>query len=459
VNALAESPANPARRVLFLAFYFPPLGGGGVQRSVKFVRYLPELGYEPVVVTGPARGRTRHAPLDVSSDESLAASTRIARMEGNLPDDSRPDRWARWFQRPSTFEQAWSAGCIAAGRRAAGSAPVDVIFATMSPFETSRAAAALSAELGVPWVADLRDPWALDEMTVYPTRWHRALAERRMGARLASASRVVMNTPEAGRALRERFAGLAERTAVIPNGFDPEDFGPPPQRPPGDPFRIVHVGSLHAALGAANRRRRRLRRWVGGERVPVDILARSHVHLLRALERWQRDRPDEVANVELVLAGDLSAADRDTVARSCVRNRVRMPGYVSHAEAIRWLQRADLLFLPMHGLPPGERARIVPGKAYEYLGARRPILAAVPEGDARDFVLASGLGEVCGPDEVEAMEAIARRRYAGRYQKPTTPVDAAIRRFERRALSRALADELDRAIAQNADKTTAGSLL
>jgi glycosyltransferase involved in cell wall biosynthesis len=351
-------------------------------------------------------------------------------------------------------------GCQKTALRAASGGEVDVILASMSPFETGEAAARLAARLRVPWVADLRDPWALDEMIVYPTRWHRARELRRMRRCLSSASLVIMNTPEAALALRRAFPELSGRTIAITNGFDAEDFPGAPARRCGDRFRIVHTGALHVALGSANRRRRRLRRWIGGELVEVDILTRSHVYLLRALGRWRRDHADEVACAELVLAGDLSAADRSAVEGSAVADLVQMPGYLSHSESVALLRSADLLFLPMHALPPGERARIVPGKTYEYLAAKRPILGAVPEGDARDFVLASGLGEVCTPKDVEAMVEILRRHFemkrAG--QEPVPAPASFYRQFERRVITERLARALASVIGREASQTNAGEL-
>jgi len=341
-------------------------------------------------------------------------------------------------------------GCETTALRAAADQEVDVILASMSPFETGEAASRLATRLRVPWVADLRDPWALDEMIVYPTRWHRARELRRMRSCLSSASLVIMNTPEAAVALRQAFPELSERTIAITNGFDAEDFLGTPPRICGDGFRIVHTGALHVALGSANQRRRRLRRWIGGERVEVDILTRSHVYLLRAVSRWRRDFPGEVGRTELVLAGDLSAADRAVVEGSDVADLVRLPGYLSHSDSVALLRSADLLFLPMHALPPGERARIVPGKTYEYLAAKRPILAAVPDGDARDLVVASGLGEVCAPDDVETMAEILKRcfeaKQAGREVVPAP--ESFYQQFERRALTaklaRALASVIER---------------
>jgi glycosyltransferase involved in cell wall biosynthesis len=416
-----------------------------VQRTLKFAKYLPEQGVETVVVTGPARRSTRHAPLDVSLGLEVPPGCRVERIEAELPDDTRPYRLRRLLGRPSRFAQAWTAGCLRTALRVGSAERIDVVVATMSPFETSVAAADVAARLRVPWVADLRDPWALDEMIVYPSRWHRALELRRMRRCLSSAALVIMNTPEAARAVGLAFPELAPRTLSITNGFDADDFsGEPPPRSDGR-FRIVHTGSLHADLGYAQRRRRWLRRLVGGERVPVDILARSHVHLLAALEQWRRQHPAEAERSVLVLAGRLGPLDRELVQRSAVADLVRMPGFLSHAETVQQLRSADLLFLPMHGLPRGERARIVPGKTYEYLAAGKPILAAVPEGDARDFVRASGLGWVCEPDDVGAMAEILRQRFlearAGGAPGAAPPAFSA--QFERRQLAIRLARALE----------------
>jgi glycosyltransferase involved in cell wall biosynthesis len=133
-----------------------------------------------------------------------------------------------------------------------------------------------------------------------------------------------------------------------------------------------------------------------------------------------------------------------------------MPGYLPHAESVALLRSADLLFLPMHALPRGERARIVPGKTYEYLAARRPILAAVPEGDARDLVLASGLGDVCEPNDVDAMVEILRRRSGEkRLGRAPAPAPASFyRRFERREITGDLARALESVIESRAEKTS-----
>jgi len=138
---------------------------------------------------------------------------------------------------------------------------------------------------------------------------------------------------------------------------------------------------------------------------------------------------------------------------------VRFVGYLPHDQSVALLRSADLLFLPMHDLPPGERARIVPGKTYEYMAARRPILAAVPEGDARDFVRASGLGHVCGPADRDGMLAILEARLrAFRAREPDPPVDERfLARFERGALAAQLAEVLEAALRDGAPPSRPGA--
>ena len=100
-------------------------------------------------------------------------------------------------------------------------------------------------------------------------------------------------------------------------------------------------------------------------------------------------------------------------------------GYVPHDESVRLLRSADLLFLPMHNVAAGWRVGIIPGKTYEYIAARRPILAAVPPGDAHDLLRSAGNAAICDPADVVAMRrelraAIERKRQENSIRAPTT---------------------------------------
>jgi glycosyltransferase involved in cell wall biosynthesis len=428
-------------RVLVLAYHYPPVGGAGVQRTTAFCRFLPEHGYEPVVVTG--RGAAgRWTP----EDRSLAAGLdhRIHRVLEPEPGAGRGsrlvDRLARLGLRRGSWACWWAEGALAAGREALREAPVVAVFTSMSPYESAPVAARLAAEAGVPWIADLRDPWALDEMVIYPSALHRRRAMAQMGRELASAGAVIMNTERAAAAARAAFPEL-QRVTSITNGFDPDDFtGPPPPARDDGVLRIVHTGYLHTALGQRHRSRRAP--WRGGGREPVDILPRSHVFLLEAIAGLP---PAVRDSVELHLAGNLSPADEAAVAASPAADRVHTHGYLGHAASVELVRGADLLFCPMHELPEGGSALIVPGKTYEYLAAARPILAAMPPGDARDLVLEAGTGRVCAPSDVAGMRRIIADEFAAMQagRAPQAVAQALLARYTRPNLASRLAGLLD----------------
>ncbi|MEP6893359.1 MAG: glycosyltransferase, partial [Gaiellaceae bacterium] len=332
-------------------------------------------------------------------------------------------------------------GAVEAGMRASGG--VDLVYAWMQPYPTAEAGARLGARLGKPWVADFGDPWAFDEMMNWPTRGHRVWEERRMRRTLRSAAAVVMSTPEAARRVRERFPELHGRPVrSIGNGFDAGDFDLAAPVRDDDTFRIVHTGYLHTDLGRQYARFGRLRRVLGGSDPGVDVLTRSHVYLLEAIERVRRLRPDIGSRIELHLAGVLSGADRSAVSGEGV---IRLHGYVSHGEAVALMRSADLLFLPMHELPPGRRATIVPGKTYEYLAAGPPILAAAPDGDARDILSAAGNAWLCRPRDVTALAAaiVQCADEVSSGKPPVRPPAELLQRFEYGHLAAELASTFD----------------
>jgi hypothetical protein len=316
------------------------------------------------------------------------------------------------------------------GRRAGAGA--DLVLASCLPYETAVAGARLAAELGTPWVADLEDPWALDEMRIYPTEVHRALELRRMRAALGNASAVIMCAEEAAVRVRRALPNLSGRVAGIPIGFEAGDFEDAPQGHDGDALRIVHTGSMHTDFGLRQRETRQIRRILGGTFPGLDVLTRSHVFLIEAIEALMAQEPALRGRIELHLAGQLTEGDRAVAAPHAF---VRTPGLLSHRDTVALMRSADLLFLPMHDLPPGTRAGLIPYKTYEYLAAERPILAAVPDGDVRDMLAPLEHVTLVRPADVPAMSAALRDRVA---RLPAPPVrdglgSEALRPFERGA--------------------------
>jgi glycosyltransferase involved in cell wall biosynthesis len=428
-------------KILFHSYFFPPTGGAGAQRPLKMVRYLSEFGYDATVVTAEGTSTDRWSPTDSTLAFEVPEGVHVHRVASAEP---QPSTWQtrvdRALGRSTAWERWWMQTSAALAEQVA--ADSQLIYVWMQPYISAATGALLSQRLGKPWVADLGDPWALDEMRIYPSALHRWLDRRQMRTLLATASAIVLSTHEAAARLAADLPELASKPVfVIPNGFDAADFAGSAPTPDGM-FRIVHTGYLHTALGTQHRRKRRIRELLGGAVPGVDILTRSHVYLVSALRELLQERPALSEKIELVLAGVLTDVDRRVVEDAPF---VSMLGYVTHAESIALMRSASLLFLPMQHLPPGVRATIVPGKTYEYLASGSPILAAVPEGDARDILAEAGNAWICRPDDVACLKkgVSAYLERHERDEQPQAPRQDVVARYEYRTLARQLAAVFD----------------
>ena len=435
-------------RTLLLAYFFPPIGGAGSQRSLKLARYLPESGVEVTVVSGMGSSVGRWSPRDETLSRELPSTVDVRRVRA--PEPAGSNGWRRQAEKWLTITDPWSRWWVdEVVKEAASVAPeIDVVVASMSPYASAVAAARINATTGLPWVADLRDPWALDEMMIHPTSLHRRHELARMQRLLATAAAIVTTTPEAVNLIRRHMPELGAKPVIsITNGFDASDFADAPTPRTDNVLRIAHTGYLHTDTGTRQRQLSAIRTFVGGGRRGVEIMTRSHVYLLEAIARLIERDETYASRIEVHLAGVLSEEDRELAERLPF---IRLHGYLTHADAIALMQSSDLLFLPMQKMAPGERSSIIPGKTFEYLAARRRILAAVPEGDARDILVESGVALICEPDDVEAIASAiqgeATRRDGG---EPTPQAEEAfIGQYERRVLARRYAELLADCVAR-----------
>ena len=171
------------RRIIFVSYFFPPMGGAAAQRPIQLVRHLRDDGHEPILITGPGNTGGRWTPSDPSLATSVPEEIDIRRVPGPEPRDV--SRWRsrseRWLGRRSEWARWWIDGVVDVAARVEGN--VALVYTVISPYETTEACARIAAARGAPWVADLGDPWALDDMAVYPTGLHRRLELRRDAAR------------------------------------------------------------------------------------------------------------------------------------------------------------------------------------------------------------------------------------------------------------------------------------
>jgi glycosyltransferase involved in cell wall biosynthesis len=411
-------------RVLFMAYHFPPLGGAGVQRAIKLVKYLPDCRVDPIVITGPGADGAWWTPRDDSMLREVPHGLRVYRLRNGMGSER-------------------TAEMLELGEKLIREFGIRVILLSMDPFDDATVAAELSRRTGIPWIADLRDPWALDEFRMYRSTLHRAVDRLRMVRVLSTAALTIANTPEAARRIKALRGMRQRRVIAITNGYDIEDFSGPCDGPEPGRFTIVHSGYLHTEEGLRQKRRRWAYSLLGRTARGVEVLPRSHYYLLRALERWREDKPAIVDTVRVRFVGRMSDSDMAEVHSSRVQPMCEIWGYRPHSEAVREVRAAHLLFLPMHKIQRGQRSTIVPGKVYEYMASGRPILAAVPAGDARDYLVAYG-ADVCEPTSIAEMGRILRRRYTLWTRKE--PWRGGNRRFVEQFERRRIAKELASAI-------------
>ena len=421
-------------RLLLIAFYFPPAGGGGVQRTLKFCRHLPEFGVD-VDVLAPSDPKWFAVDEPLMAEIPAATTVHRTRFLGPrssfrgdaLRGSSGPRRaavHARYaYERALIPDKAapWAATAVPAAVRIVRRRHIDAIMTTSPPPSVHLIGAAVAAATARPWVADLRDSWLAHPHRRYESRGVRAkrAVERTMARTVARRASALVAVTEA---IAAELGGLdpsaAAKTHVIGHGVDLSDFDGLAYAPEG-PFTIVHTGAFF------------------GQRSPRPFLTAVRDLLAR--------REDLRGQVRVRFVGDLRASDRAWARALHIDDAWEETGFLPFRDAVAAQRSADaLLLLIPHA--DGRGDTVISGKVYEYLAARRPVLAAVPPaGVAAELVRSAGAGEVVDSDDAgaqsRALEALVDTRRNGGLPDIELPAGLA-ERMSRRARAAELADVL-----------------
>jgi glycosyltransferase involved in cell wall biosynthesis len=407
------------KRVLMIAFHFPPYAGGGVQRTLRFVQQLPEFGWEPIVLTAnlcaypeTSQDLVPQIPQGIVVERAFALD--VARLIPGVRAYpralARPDRW--WI---------WRFRAVAAGLRRIREMRPSAIWSTY-PIPTAHVIAGLLCRrTEIPWIADFRDPMAQNDYPLDRELWrcYRAIEQ----ATLRVAARSVFTAPGAAAEYASRYPESRNRIALIENGYDEEAFvraamRSNPPRQADAPIVLLHSGTIYTS-----------------ERDPTALF--EALGRLRKAGRLAKD------SVELRFRA--SANDRLLQAlagANGVADVLRLAPPVGYEAALHEMTSADALLL----MQASNCNAQIPGKAYEYLRAGPPIFALTdPDGDTGRLMRRAGVVDIVPLDAADIIaEHLSRflvRLADGTATRPSRQIAAVCDRTARARELAALLDE------------------
>ena len=432
------------KKVLIVSYYFPPSGGPGVQRVLKFVKYLPEFGWQPVVLTVrdgdyPARDESllteipKHAVVHRTKIfepyrlyRTLTGKPANAPVDvENIPQSGKKNSLmesAAEFVRSTFFipdaRIGWYPYAVPEGLRIIREEGINAIYSSSPPYTTAVIARKLHRATGVPWIAGFRDPWTGFLST--PDRW---MLPRMVDEFL---ERSVFRDADAVEAawrgiLKDITAKVPtinrQKLLYLPNGFDRDDY--PTLEPQANArFTVTYTGSMY------------------GKRNPKTFLA--------AVEGLVSAGKVDPAKILLKFIGRFGGEVRDMLQGSSLHDSIELISYLPHSKSVEELLRSDALLLIVDEAGAGSD-EIVPGKVFEYIGAQRPIIALAPEGAIAELMRETRSGSVAKNQDIPSIQAAFVECYENfLYHRPNPEQDReAVKRYDRKEITRQLATLLD----------------
>jgi len=378
------------RKVLIITYYWPPAGGITVLRCLKIAKYLRDFGWEPVIYTA---SNAQYPYLDPSNEADIPDGITVLRqpifeplhlfkkLSGRKPSDpltnvvhvrdkkaKLADRLGIWIRANFFIPDArafWIRPSLRYLTQYLKDHPVDAIFSDGPPHTNTVIACELKKRSGLPWLADFQDPWT--QVDYYPLLGIKGRADRKHRAMeqdvFETASAMTIASPSWKTDLESIGA---KNVSVLYYGYDEADFEDI-EPVNSDVFTIIHTGLL------------------GFDRRPDP--------LIDALAELKRESPERVEKMRVVQFGELDYSVKQRFEQAGLADLLQVGGIIPRKEALKALVSAGLLLLPLNR---AENAKgRMPGKFYEYLRAKRPILALGPENsDVASILRDTGHGQM-----------------------------------------------------------------
>lgn len=423
------------KKVLIITYYFPPAGGPGVQRWLKFVKYLPDFGIEPVVYVpeNPSypildepllaeipSGITvlKHRIFEPYALASIFSKGKTKRISaGIIPNErkqTRIDRFLLWIRGNLFIPDArifWVKPSVSYLKKYIQENQIDTIITTGPPHSLHLIGCRLKEQLSVRWLADFRDPWTTigyhDKLHLSESAAQKhKLLEKKV---LNTADEIIVTSPSTQAEFEKK---TLKPITVITNGFDQEQVAP---QTLDEKFSLAHIGSL--------------------------LSERNPVNLWQAISDLVKEVPGFSNHLQLKLMGTVSKEVLETIGSYNLGDFVLNLGYVSHHEAVEHQRKSQVLLLIE--INSKHTISIIPGKLFEYMISNRPILAVGPRGsDFAEIIQKTNTGVFYDYAAKDEIKRTLLQWYEQYLQKKLTVQAVGIDQYSRRSLTRKLADLL-----------------
>lgn len=430
------------RKVLIITYYWPPAGGSGVQRWLKFAKYLPEYGWEPVIYTPenpenpaideslfkdiPKKITVLKKPIWEPFDlyKKFTGRKKTEKMGVGFLSEAKTsgftDKIALWIRGNFFIPDAkcfWIRPSVRFLKKYLIENPVELIVSTGPPHSLHLIAKKLKTQFNIPWVADFRDPWTeIDffdklRLTTYTKNKHDKLEN----SVLQLADKVIT----VGSTMSESFLTKNKiQSTVITNGFDESDLSK--LEPILDKkFTLLHVGFINKD--------------------------RNHLIFWESLQELIIENPTFKKSLQLHFVGKTDIEVKTSVSVFGLDDFVTFTPYMNHLSVIELEQKASLLYLPINNTTNARG--ILTGKVYEYLASGRPILAvAPPDGDLARILKETKAGYTSDFNDKISLKNNILLMFNQYCDNKLFVNSTGVQQYSRKNLTKKLAEELDKIV-------------